>query len=100
MKGEYEEVDIEEEFSDSEEEATPETKPYNVIKENYDHEKEAKKKVRKQKETALEKQNLAEMKLSKKKKRLLDKIKNFDEAKKEKVRELIRKKKALKKKSN
>lgn len=100
MKGEYEEVDVEEDLSDSEEESIPVTKPYAVTKEAYDHEKETKDKRQQAKESQEERQNLAEMRLSKKKKRLLDKIKNFDEAKKERVRELIKKKKALKKKTN
>lgn len=97
MKGEYEEVG-EDEFEDSEEEHQEnETEGvYQVEKEDFNIEKEeVKAKIQKKKQQS-ERQNLAEMKLSKKKKRLLDKIKKFDENKKEKIKELIKRKKALK----
>lgn len=96
IKGEYEEAGADELEDDEESEHDDANKEYEVKKEEYNFEKEATKKQVQKKQEQKEMQNLAEMRLTKKKKRLLDKIKNFDESKKQKVKELIRKKKAAK----
>jgi len=96
IKGEYEEAGIED-LEDDEESVEEEPKEgYKVEREDYNYEKEEAMKQTKERREKKELQNLAEMRLTKKKKRLLDKIKNFDENKKQKVKELLRKKKALK----
>ena len=96
IKGEYEEAGVEDLEDNEESEEEDEKINYEVKKESYNFEKEENKKLAEEKKEKKELQNLAEMRLTKKKKRLLDKIKNCDEAKKEKIKELIRKKKALK----
>ena len=95
-KGEYEEADVEdlEDEELSEEEEAKDN--YTVEKETYNFDKEETKKQVKERQQKKELQNLAEMRLTKKKKRLLDKIKNFDENKKQRIKELIKRKKSLK----
>lgn len=96
IKGEYEEAGIEDLEDDNESEQENNKVDYEVQKETYNYDKEVTKKQIKTKQDTKEMQNLAEMRLTKKKKRLLDKIKNFDENKKQKIKELVAKKKALK----
>lgn len=102
VKGEYEEAGVSDlEDEDDEEQVDAQAdKTYGVEKGAFDYDKEESKKQVADKKAKKEMQSLAEMRLTKKKKRLLDKIKNSDASKKERIMELIKKKKQLKGVSN
>lgn len=102
-QGEYVEESVgESDYEVQEEDETAENKTeephFKVIAEKFDHVKIEKAKIQKEKRKSKEEEKLSELMLSKKKQRLLNKIKNFDEKKKEKLSEIVKRKKELKEK--
>jgi pescadillo protein len=108
LQGEYVEESINESEGEEEEKEelpkavqtkTGKSNAYKVQDEEFDMDKKQlqvkKKAVKKEKDN----EELQELMLTKKRQRLLEKIKNFDDKKKEKVRQIIERKKELKKES-
>ena len=98
--GEYVEESIDESEEDEVEKKNPESTPspaYKVKEEVYEMSQVEKSKQVKQVKETKEKGELQKLMLTKKRQRLLEKIQNFDEAKKEKVKQIIARKKELKK---
>lgn len=98
-KGEYVEENVE--FSSEDDEVDEkqledEKANYKVVKDVYNAELEDNKKIKNIKKGEKEKEGLQKMMLTKKRQRLLERIENFDEDKKQKVKEIIKRKKEIK----
>lgn len=95
FKGQYEEESVSEESEQERAEREEQPAKYSVQKQDYDHEKAERQKTRSQKVKEEEEKNLSSMTLSRKKKKLLDRIRNLDVERREEIKQLIRRKKQL-----